>query len=87
MPVSFCLFNHLCIETSSPFSATCFLFLSLVISLHNNVFVVVVFCPHRLSSVTVTTTGIPIDLVGGTSIGSFVGALYAEETVSCINPS
>lgn len=23
--------------------------------------------------------GIPIDLVGGTSIGSFIGALYAEE--------
>jgi len=24
-------------------------------------------------------TGIPIDIVGGTSIGSFIGALYAEE--------
>lgn len=23
--------------------------------------------------------GIPIDIVGGTSIGSFIGALYAEE--------
>lgn len=23
--------------------------------------------------------GIPIDMVGGTSIGSFIGALYAEE--------
>lgn len=26
-----------------------------------------------------TEAGIPIDLVGGTSIGSFIGALYAEE--------
>jgi len=24
-------------------------------------------------------SGIPIDIVGGTSIGSFIGALYAEE--------
>lgn len=23
--------------------------------------------------------GVPVDLVGGTSIGSFIGALYAEE--------
>jgi lysophospholipid hydrolase len=26
-----------------------------------------------------TEAGIPIDLVGGTSIGSFIAALYAEE--------
>ena len=24
-------------------------------------------------------SGIPIDMVGGTSIGAFIGALYAEE--------
>jgi lysophospholipid hydrolase len=25
--------------------------------------------------------GIPIDMVGGTSIGAFIGAVYAEEAV------
>lgn len=40
-------------------------------------------CPRGCSQVGViralNETGIPIDMIGGTSIGAFMGALYAEE--------
>lgn len=36
-------------------------------------------CSHVGVIKAMEDTGIPIDIVGGTSIGSFIGALYAEE--------
>lgn len=36
-------------------------------------------CSHVGVIKAMEEAGIPIDLVGGTSIGSFIGALYAEE--------
>ncbi|XP_078538296.1 patatin-like phospholipase domain-containing protein 6 isoform X1 [Lissotriton helveticus] len=36
-------------------------------------------CSHIGVLKAMEETGIPIDLIGGTSIGSFIGALYAEE--------
>lgn len=40
-------------------------------------------CPRGCSHIGVLKAleeaGVPVDLVGGTSIGSFIGALYAEE--------
>ncbi|XP_051558378.1 patatin-like phospholipase domain-containing protein 6 isoform X2 [Myxocyprinus asiaticus] len=36
-------------------------------------------CSHVGIIKAMEDTGIPIDIVGGTSIGSFIGALYAEE--------
>lgn len=36
-------------------------------------------CSHVGVIKAMEEAGIPIDIVGGTSIGSFIGALYAEE--------
>lgn len=36
-------------------------------------------CSHVGVIKSMEEAGIPIDIVGGTSIGSFIGALYAEE--------
>ncbi|CAM4607259.1 unnamed protein product [Lepidochelys kempii] len=36
-------------------------------------------CSHIRVITAMEEAGIPIDLIGGTSIGSFIGALYAEE--------
>lgn len=36
-------------------------------------------CSHVGVIKAMEDSGIPIDIVGGTSIGSFIGALYAEE--------
>uniref|UniRef100_A0A673HS27 lysophospholipase n=1 Tax=Sinocyclocheilus rhinocerous TaxID=307959 RepID=A0A673HS27_9TELE len=39
-------------------------------------------CSHVGVIKAMEEAGIPIDIVGGTSIGSFIGALYAEERIS-----
>lgn len=36
-------------------------------------------CSHIGVLKALEEAGVPVDLVGGTSIGSFIGALYAEE--------
>lgn len=36
-------------------------------------------CSHIGVIKAMEEAGLPIDLIGGTSIGSFIGALYAEE--------
>uniref|UniRef100_A0A4W4GUG2 lysophospholipase n=1 Tax=Electrophorus electricus TaxID=8005 RepID=A0A4W4GUG2_ELEEL len=42
-------------------------------------------CSHVGVIKAMEEAGIPIDLVGGTSIGSFIGALYAEERSAAMN--
>uniref|UniRef100_H2MW55 lysophospholipase n=1 Tax=Oryzias latipes TaxID=8090 RepID=H2MW55_ORYLA len=42
-------------------------------------------CSHVGVIKAMEEAGIPIDIVGGTSIGSFIGALYAEERSAAMN--